>query len=287
MKDDLESLFYVVLYCALLWLPVETTWSLEWWLGDFFCARDRVGAVGAIAKHYNAFSRYFTQDLASTRSQAVLDWLNAAMDLHHHVAGGPNPAWDDGQALKIMWEKALENELPDDDRQENTIPDTILREAQALRATHTQTVSTILHESHPTLPQQLPTATTPHEPPKRSPPASFDGNESPDLFRRESKKPRRSSGREGAETELGVVSFPEVTVYDSYSPGASPTRSRKLRLTDSQQSMPPPSVASPSRQTAGKTGPTPTTAPTLNLAATPRSTTRKKSTATKKTTKKK
>jgi len=45
------------------------------------------------------------------------------MDLHNHLLAGPNftgptgpnPAWGDGEALKIMWTKMLTKELPDDD----------------------------------------------------------------------------------------------------------------------------------------------------------------------------
>ena len=36
LKDDLESILYIVLYCALLWLPVTSSKTLDWWLTYFF-----------------------------------------------------------------------------------------------------------------------------------------------------------------------------------------------------------------------------------------------------------
>lgn len=64
----------------------------------------------------------------------MLDWLNAAMDLHY--CDGPNPAWDDGKALEEMWKKTLEGELPEDDRHENPVPEVAQREQYSLHATY-------------------------------------------------------------------------------------------------------------------------------------------------------
>ena len=50
LKDDLESLLYVVLYCALLWLPVETSLDLDWWLTGFFSIPKRGRGAVAISK---------------------------------------------------------------------------------------------------------------------------------------------------------------------------------------------------------------------------------------------
>jgi len=266
MGDDLESLLYAVLYCALLWLPVESDFSLDWWLGDFFCARDRAGVVGAPAKCLNAITRFFTSGLRSTRSQAILGWLNAAMDLHHHAVGGPNPvgpnpAWDDGEALRIMWEETLVKELPDDDRHENTIPDAALRETEPLCATHTtNTTSTTLHEPHDTPLQQ---------PPATSSKRSLSGtDESADLFKGDYKRQRRGAGQEGKDTDHNIISLLRASAVESNSLEMSPMRSGKpLRPTYSQILVP--FVPGPSRRTVGETGPTPTTAPTSKPAATP------------------
>lgn len=62
-----------------------------------------------------------------------MDWLNVAIDLHRYpIRGpkkvGPNPAWDDGKALEVMWRVTLEKQLPDDDRREPYLEYNIARE---------------------------------------------------------------------------------------------------------------------------------------------------------------
>ena len=152
LKDDLESILYIVLYCALKWLPVTSSLGLYWWLTQFFSVEP--GEVGgAPPKIANASGRYYTKSLTTTRSQAVLDWLDAAMDLHYHAdkedsLGGPNPTWNDGKALEQMWKKTLEGELPEDDSCTNPVPGMIRQEDRPLNATYTaDTTSTVLFAS--------------------------------------------------------------------------------------------------------------------------------------------
>ena len=135
LKDDLESILYVVLYCALLWLPVTSPHNLDWWFTKFFAVDHRRGAGGTY-KEVNALGRHFTNHLKTTRSQAVLDWVNAALDLHYKH--GPNPVWDDGKALGDMWKESLERKLPEDDRHENPVSDTARREQYSLHLTTTE-----------------------------------------------------------------------------------------------------------------------------------------------------
>jgi hypothetical protein len=140
LKDDLESILYVVLYCALRWLPVDTSFGLDWWLNSFFAIYK--SGVGGGDKALNAMHRVYTASLTTTGSRDILDWLNAAMDLHYHAEKGPdparpNPAWDNGKALEAMWKETLANELPHDDRRENPIPNLILGGAYSFHATYT------------------------------------------------------------------------------------------------------------------------------------------------------
>ena len=135
LKDDLESILYVVLYCALLWLPVTSSQDLDWWLTEFFSV-DRGRGRGASYKEVNAIVRDYTIHLETTRSQAVLDWLNAALDLHY-LNHRPNPVWDDGKALEDMWKESLKGELPEDDRHENPVSDVTRREQYSLHLTIT------------------------------------------------------------------------------------------------------------------------------------------------------
>ena len=64
LKDDLESILYVVLYCTSLWLPVTHPKGLDWWLTGFFSINRQVG--GAPLKELNAITRVFTKGLATT-----------------------------------------------------------------------------------------------------------------------------------------------------------------------------------------------------------------------------
>ena len=105
--------------------------------------------MGGGHKKFNATERAFTKDLTTTtRSQAVLDRSNAAMDLYYHVEGGPNPAWDAGKALEVMWKEALTRAMQDDDRQETPILNITLRRTHSLHATYTtDTISTAQFDS--------------------------------------------------------------------------------------------------------------------------------------------
>lgn len=136
LKDDLESILYVVLYCALLWLPVTSSHNLDWWFTNFFAVDHRQGCGGTY-KEVNAVTRHYTNHLKTTQSQASLDWLNAALDLHY-CDRGPNPIWDDGKALEDMWKESLEGELPEDDRHDNPVSDTTRREQYSLHLTTTE-----------------------------------------------------------------------------------------------------------------------------------------------------
>lgn len=165
LKDDLESILYIILYCALLWLPVTSPLALDWWLTEFFQISHFPGG-GAPSKTLNALQREYTKRLKSTQSQAVLDWLNTAMDLHYHVRdrfnpGRSNPAWDDGKALEDMWKETLDKELPENDRHENPVPDMVHREQYSLHATYTTSAMSIIPfgTQDVPLPPLLPTTT--------------------------------------------------------------------------------------------------------------------------------
>ena len=138
LEDDLESFIYVVLYAALRWLPVGSSADrLDWWLRDFFGAPNPdQQSCGTGAKIVNAMFRTHTRDLETAKSPHVMQWLNAAMDLHYKDEL-PNPAWKGGQALKEMWERCLKGELPEDDRCINPVPRTKVSEGHSLHATYT------------------------------------------------------------------------------------------------------------------------------------------------------
>ena len=244
LKDDLESILYIVLYCALQWLPVTSPQGLYWWLAEFFSVEPgKIG--GAALKATNATRRHYTSGLETTRSQAVLDWLNATMDLHYHAdggdnPGGPNPAWNDGKALEGMWKKTLEWELPEDDRCENPVPDMIRQKDRPLAATYTTATtstnlfvsrgaplpppSTINTGSMSTGPSKRWDVTLPPPSPattKRTASESFSTDGGTESFDRNPNR-RRGSSRGGEDT--------------------------KRRRTDSHLMPPPPFTPNPSRR---------------------------------------
>ncbi|KAF9644190.1 hypothetical protein BDM02DRAFT_3122282, partial [Thelephora ganbajun] len=159
LKDDLESFIYIVLYGALRWLPVKSPFGLGSWLTGFFSAPhpNRIGD-GAVVKFMNALERTYTSSLSSTQSTQVIEWLNAAMDLHYN--GVANPLWDDGKALRKMWERFLARELPSNDRCVNSVPGMKIGEGHSLHVTYTvATSSKDLYRHRDKPPQRLPRPT--------------------------------------------------------------------------------------------------------------------------------
>ncbi|KAF9650769.1 hypothetical protein BDM02DRAFT_3259485 [Thelephora ganbajun] len=158
LKDDLESFIYIVLYGALRWLPVKSLFGLKSWLTEFFSAPrpNRVGG-GADAKTTNALERKYTSGLSSTQSTQVIEWLNAAMDLHYN--GVANPLWDDGKALREMWERFLMRELPSNDRCVNPVPGMVFGESHSLHATYAVATSLQSLYRDNNEPPQLPPST--------------------------------------------------------------------------------------------------------------------------------
>lgn len=141
LKDDLESFIYVVLYASLRWLPVQSKFALNWWMSEFFGAPAPNGlGGGADPKQVNAIDRKYTSDLSSAGSLHVVDWLKAAMDIHYKD-GFANPVWNDGKALRTMWEGVLAEDLPSNDRYVNPVPGMQIREDYSLHATYTVVTS--------------------------------------------------------------------------------------------------------------------------------------------------
>jgi len=84
--------------------------------------------------------RKYTSKLNGTEDIKVLQWLDGAMDLHYK-GQVYNPLWDDGKALKEMWEKYIGEDLPIDDRCMNLVEGAPIQEEYSLGATHTSTTS--------------------------------------------------------------------------------------------------------------------------------------------------
>ncbi|KAI0354872.1 hypothetical protein OH77DRAFT_1404217 [Trametes cingulata] len=121
LQDDMESLLYVVLYCALLWLPHNLSRDrlarlivcifdqYERYAGDFR------GGAGKVA---NAAERMFTQEV-KFRS-AVGPWLETVMDYHlppPTLRGEYRDYWSNPEYLDTFWREFLDGRtLERDDR---------------------------------------------------------------------------------------------------------------------------------------------------------------------------
>lgn len=146
LKDDLEPFIYIILYAALRWLPVRSPLSLPGWLTTFFTAPDFQSSCnlspGYAAKFVSSFDRSYTSRLQDVGNTQAVEWLNNAMDLHYKERF-PNPLWEDGKALKKMWEEYLTRDLPLDNSCVNPVEDACPHEDQSLGATYSVTTSAL------------------------------------------------------------------------------------------------------------------------------------------------
>lgn len=80
--DDMESMIYVVLYCALLWLPLEEpgSWDVKHVLDmfDFFTPWQDGVALGGVLKSMNLTNRSCTNKLQWT-TPTIQQWLSEAL----------------------------------------------------------------------------------------------------------------------------------------------------------------------------------------------------------------
>ncbi|KAI0632323.1 hypothetical protein C8Q77DRAFT_1279367 [Trametes polyzona] len=123
IADDMESLFYVVLYTGLMYLShnlkIE---SLTNFVSGFFRSVV-VPGVGGSGKFVNSLERWYTR-FVHFRSAAFQEWLNTVMNYH-------SPMGEDKEKYKDMWDPArldafwseflATRELDKDDRMVHTL----------------------------------------------------------------------------------------------------------------------------------------------------------------------
>ncbi|KAL7279782.1 hypothetical protein ACG7TL_006189 [Trametes sanguinea] len=127
-QDDMESLFYVVLYCSLVHLPhnVEDPEDLRTFIDHFFDSSTSIcGRLeGGDAKGANAVVRSWTKRI-KWKNADLQDWLNTVMDYHSppvHLRAAWHDRWSNPDYLSSFWRSFLEERpLPKDDRVENEI----------------------------------------------------------------------------------------------------------------------------------------------------------------------
>ncbi|KAI0324169.1 hypothetical protein GY45DRAFT_1263369 [Cubamyces sp. BRFM 1775] len=98
-EDDMESLIYVILYCALLYLPHRfVALSLATFYTKFFEEFNNVGldGYGGVAKTANTVDRVWTRRVRFD-SPALQEWLDTVLNYH-------SPMAKDREKYKGMWE---------------------------------------------------------------------------------------------------------------------------------------------------------------------------------------
>ncbi|KZT03380.1 uncharacterized protein LAESUDRAFT_761959 [Laetiporus sulphureus 93-53] len=131
VEDDLESLLYVVLFCAALWLAHNGTLrQLDMFLANFFDEyMQHYGkyVLGGIGKLMNKFDRRYTEEFVF-KSKPMQVWLNKAMALN----GSPSivlkrypPTWT-FESLAELWDQVLKMSFPQNPdrarRQKSDVP---------------------------------------------------------------------------------------------------------------------------------------------------------------------
>ncbi|KAL7281487.1 hypothetical protein ACG7TL_004802 [Trametes sanguinea] len=120
-QDDMESLLYVVFYCALLYLPHDLSDELLTWTHDrFFYDTEMMGKslCGGKGKLANAWYREYTFRL-HFESAAFQEWFDTMLDYHHpRKVGDPKPTdrWKP-EVVDAYWSHFLEtHDLERDNR---------------------------------------------------------------------------------------------------------------------------------------------------------------------------
>lgn len=130
LEDDMESLLYVVFYCALLYLPHNLDdESLETVIQRLFDHSVQIKGVlrGGSGKVANRAARTLTERIKFADPD-LQKWLDDAMDLHGRV-GVPSAQssliWREPENLDKLWRDffATHQALASGDRIENALPD--------------------------------------------------------------------------------------------------------------------------------------------------------------------
>ena len=128
-QDDMESLLYVVLYCALLWQPhVLSEEGLTHFISKFFddaMVYSKRPAEGGFVKVENALSRLWTERIG-LHSRDLHDWLDLMMDYHTpppHRRDELKDKWTDPAFIDSFWADFLRarSDLEADNRTENSL----------------------------------------------------------------------------------------------------------------------------------------------------------------------
>lgn len=166
IRDDMESLFYVVLYLSLLHLPhdIDDPGDLRTFIHNFFNHSAFIhGALrGGDSKLTNAATRSWTSQVMFGSSD-LQAWLNTVMDYHsppYHLREEFGDRWTNPDCLDSFWGDFLkERTLSQDDRVNNEIegampimdsaPNSLVPFARVQRSTVVKDASTVQRLKRP------------------------------------------------------------------------------------------------------------------------------------------
>ncbi|PIL30475.1 hypothetical protein GSI_07174 [Ganoderma sinense ZZ0214-1] len=118
-QDEMESLLYVVLYCALLWQPHNVSMKqLTSTVTELFdsCTEFEAGIKdGGDGKMVNAMHRVYTRS-ARFENQDLSEWLNTVMDFHSprpHQEAEYKDKWSNPEQLDAYWSNFLQTRTLD------------------------------------------------------------------------------------------------------------------------------------------------------------------------------
>ena len=124
--DEMESLLYVVLYCALLWQPHNVDpQRLTNIVRNMFDSYEEINGVrdGGSGKLANSLERMLTGSVRYGDT-GLQEWLDTVMDLRWppRLRAGYEDKWSDTEQLEIFWSNFLKtHELTADNRYEHEL----------------------------------------------------------------------------------------------------------------------------------------------------------------------
>ena len=122
-SDELESLFYVILYCCLRWIPHTKYRTLGSIIYDFFYFSYFFGdiEIGGTSKVAERSIRRITGRFEYSCS-AVSEWIDSMFKLLAPLPVENVANWNE-DAVEQLWKDIIESDLPDGDRVDHSISD--------------------------------------------------------------------------------------------------------------------------------------------------------------------
>lgn len=117
IQDDMESFYYVMLYCGVRWLPHKKVVDIKKQITSFFDEINDMGGkpCGGSFKHANIWVGDFHRLIGFTNA-AIQAWFSKVLQLQRPFFEQPN--WKP-EILHEIWKLADDADLPNNDRIDN------------------------------------------------------------------------------------------------------------------------------------------------------------------------